>query len=239
MTEVRRQRRSKAKINAETRRQRTTRLISSEANGAAAKDTPPSTSDDIHETSSSLAEPLAASLTEINGSQEFQYSFHFQEEGEVNTYSFDAAVTIPEEPMLVVDLARGGTVHSDALAIDEVIQYDAPIYSRYDQMEETVPTPTILGISRIDPFRALPVPPDQDTYQLLDHCKFLSNRYILAAIAGEFRQFCPNKCHRYFHNPIPDVWHSQSESGPSSALQLCNPRSRSIPRSTCLFGSTT
>ncbi|KAN0089120.1 hypothetical protein V8E51_019380 [Hyaloscypha variabilis] len=172
MTEVRRQRRSKAKINAETRRQRTTRLISSEANGAAAKDTPPSTSDGIHETSSSLAEPLAAPLTGSNGNQEFQYSFYFQEEREVNTYSFDAAVTIPEEPMLIVDLARGGTVHSDTLAIDEVIQNDVPIYSRYDQMEETVPTPTILGISRIDPFRALPVPPDQDTYQLLDHYTF-------------------------------------------------------------------
>jgi hypothetical protein len=78
--------------------------------------------------------------------------------------------------VLVVDLAPAGSVHSDTLAAGEVIQDDVPIYSRYDQMGETTPTPTILGISRIDPFRALPVPPDQDTYQLLDHCKFLSTQ---------------------------------------------------------------
>ncbi len=176
MTEVRRQRRSKAKINAETRRQRTTRLISSEANGAAAKDTPPSTSDDIHETSSSLAEPLATPLTGSNENQEFQYSFHFLEERQANTYSFDVAVTNPEEPTLAVDLARAGTIHSNSLAVDEIIQNDVPVYSHHERMEETVPTPTILGISRIDPFRQLPVSPDQDTYQLLDHCKFLSKQ---------------------------------------------------------------
>lgn len=174
MTEVRRQRRSKAKINAETGRHRTTRLISSGPDGAAAKDPPPSTSNDIHEMSSSLAEPLVASLTGSDGILEFQYSSHFQAERAVNSYSSDATLTIPEEPMLAVDLARAGNVHSDALAVDEVIQNDVSEYSRYGQMGETVPTPTILGTSRIDPFRALPVPPDQDTYQLLDHCKFLS-----------------------------------------------------------------
>jgi hypothetical protein len=176
MTEVRRQRRSKAKINAETGRHRTTRLISCGPDGTAAKDLPPSTSDDIHETSSSIAEYLADPLAGSCGIRESQDSFHFQAERAVNSYSSDAALTIPEEPLLVVDLARAGAIHSDTLAADEVIQNDIPIYSRYDQMEETIPTPTILGISRIDPFRALPVPPDQDTYQLLDHCKFLSTQ---------------------------------------------------------------
>jgi hypothetical protein len=176
MTEVRRQRRSKAKLNAETGCDRTTRLISSGRDKSAAKDPPLSTSDDIHETSSSLAEPLAARLTDSAGFREFQYSFHFQEERAVNPYSSDASLTIPEDPLLAVNPARAVTVLSDTLAVNQVIQNDVPIHSRYDQMGETIPTPTILGISRIDPFRALPVPPDQDTYQLLDHCKFLSTQ---------------------------------------------------------------
>ncbi|KAE9376076.1 hypothetical protein N431DRAFT_556330 [Stipitochalara longipes BDJ] len=172
MTEVRRQRRSKAKINAETGRHRTTRLISSGPDKTTAKDPPPSTSDDIHEASSSLTEPLAPTLTSSGGILGFQDFFHFQAERAVNSYSSDAALTIPEQPILVIDQARAGTVHSDTLADDEVIQNDVPIYSRYDQIGGTIPTPTILGISRIDPFRALPVPPDQDTYQLLDHYTF-------------------------------------------------------------------
>ncbi|KAE8447895.1 hypothetical protein EG329_010124 [Mollisiaceae sp. DMI_Dod_QoI] len=172
MTEVRRQRRSKAKINAETGRHRTTRLVPSGPDRAATKEPQLSTSDDIRETSSSSAEPLATSLTACGGIREFQYPFHLQADGAVNSYSSDAALTIPEEPMLVAKLARAGTVHSDTLVVDEVIQNDVPIYSRYDQIGDMIPRPTILGISRIDPFRALPIPPDQDTYKLLDHYTF-------------------------------------------------------------------
>jgi len=177
MTEVRRKRRSKAKINAETGHYRPARLISKGPDGTtnAPKDPWSSILDDIHQTFPSLAEPLAAPLTDSDGNHESQYSLHFQVGRAVNSYS-DAALIVSEEPILVEKLAGVATVHPDTSSFGKVIQNDVPIYPHHGQIEETIPKPTILGISRIDPFRALPVPPDQDTYQLLDHCKFLSTQ---------------------------------------------------------------
>ena len=172
MTEVRRQRRSKAKINAETSRHPPTRLISRGPNLLPARNPPLSNSNEIYENSSSSTEPLAVPLTHSCGVHEFQYSFQFQADQAVNSYSSNTDATIPAEPMINGDLAYAGTAHSDTLAVNEDIQDDVSIYPRHDQIRETIPKPTILGISRIDPFRALPVPPDEDTYQLLNHCKF-------------------------------------------------------------------
>jgi hypothetical protein len=39
-----------------------------------------------------------------------------------------------------------------------------------------MPVPTILGTSRVDPFRPLPIPVDRNVHHLVDHCKCVRSR---------------------------------------------------------------
>jgi hypothetical protein len=177
MTEVRRLKQSKVKIRKETSIHATTQLIQSKPDGASAQDEA-STFDSPLEAGSCLTESLPALsvnsgewdmlVSTHDGTRAFQYAFDSQ-----FIPSTDLPYIAREVPMseLHVDLASATINYSESAAVDTDTLEHAPTCPQSDQIGERIISPAILGISRVDPFRALPIPPNREIYQLIDHCK--------------------------------------------------------------------
>jgi hypothetical protein len=177
MTEVRRLKRSKAEIQRESSIHITaqSRLIQSKPDGASEQE-PLSTFDNPLETDSYLAESLPTWLVNSDEwdkviathdeTRNFQHAFDTQA-----IPSTDLPYIALEMPISGLDLACAGSSYSDAAAADTNSQERVPICPHSDQIDQSIISPTILGLSRIDPFHALPIPPNRDIYQLVDHCK--------------------------------------------------------------------
>ena len=228
MTEVRRQKRSKVKLDKEADSnlmafasewsgtnsyktwEGTHQLPPSRSDRASWQD-PPSTLDHILDAVSYLAEPFPAQLMNSGGwdtarvtgdeTGDFQYASDLQAVQSTSSWPSGIPSTVLETHTLKLDLAWAENAYSEAVAVDADAKQHVPMHRhRSDHAGEALPgrdtatiiSPTILGRSRVDPFRALPIPADRDVYQLVDHCKFVRSRRLLAPIFRDFQKPCPD-----------------------------------------------
>lgn len=175
MTEIRRLKRFKPEIRKESNIHIMAQSISSTPDEETAQD-PISMFDSPLETGSDLAKPFpawpvnsdewAAAIITPDGIQNVQYAFG----SEASPSTVLPPITL-EIPIVGLDQGSTRNVVSDAVAVDEGTQEHVLTRPGLGETGETIVSPTIIGLGRIDPFRALPIPPNREIYQLVDHCK--------------------------------------------------------------------
>jgi hypothetical protein len=271
MTEVRRQKRFKAKLEKEAggkviafASERSGKSSYKSGQGAyqaspnrpgwASSQDPPGTFNHSMEADSRFAEPFPTQLMNSFGwepatvssdeSRDFQYASELQELQSTSCWPSDIPSTVLDTHLLKLDLnwtsSQAREFYSDSRK--HVPKHD----SCSDQTGEApsnqnramIASPDILGRSRVDPFRALPIPANRDVYQLVDHCNFIKPEFFWRVYSETSRSLVLTPRHRQRYHPIPYVWYSQSEASPASTVQCCNRRSCSVPRNACLFGPT-
>lgn len=209
MTEVRRQKRSKAKLEKNPGSRRT--VHASERNHGESYKLPEgprdlyttisdlassqdllNTFDNVVEAGCCFTESLPAQL--MNGyecepatirsdeSRSLQYASESQAAQSAKSCPSNLSSKVLEARTFKLDLTWTQNTCSGTRRRDTDPRKHVPMSeSRSDQIDEaainqvhaTAFSPEIIGRSRVDPFRALPIPSNRDVYQLVDHCKFV------------------------------------------------------------------
>ena len=141
------------------------------------------------------------------------------------------ASTVLETHTLQLDLIWARDASSEAMALDAAAdQEDAKNVCSVGQTGEasaewnpaTTPSPAILGASRVDPFRVLPVTAGHDVHQLVDHCKFerpsRDHEGLWHPICEALAKPVLTTGHRHCYPSNADVRYSLSTPDPTPAL---------------------
>lgn len=180
-------------------------------------------------------------MSEWDGKDSWQETHHLLPEGfdwaSWNDYHSTKNTQAGIEDDLLTQLVNddGDHARNETYGVQYASQLKAYSATRAEEEEQSnqnrrrSPSPTILGTSRVDPFRPLPITADRDVYRLVDHCKYIRSKLPTP----------PLTVHRHRNYPLPNVRHSQQKSRAASTLQRRNTRRGRLPLHARLLSAPT